>query len=100
MLFTHKIIYRQILHRLLNCGEKMQNFPCDFFSQCLKTNFVLVITLVIKFPDRKIKKPSFRQMEKHDKTDNFFDENSLNTKQARVWNIFRQSGGQEIGEKL
>ena len=70
MLFTQKIIYRQILLRLLNCGDRScKIFYVNFFivSHCLKRKFCVGNNTRIKLPGKKDKKPSFRQMEKHDK---------------------------------
>ena len=51
MLFKHKIIYRQILHRLHYCGNKVINFRCRFFLISGK-KFVLEITRVVKLPKK------------------------------------------------
>ena len=57
---------------------------------------MLVITPVIKFPERKIKGLPLDKWKNMTKQILFSEENSLNTWQARVWNIL----GKLLGKKL
>ena len=57
---------------------------------------MLVITSVIKFPERKIKSRLLDKWKNMTKQILFSEENSVNTWQARVWNIF----GKVVGKRL
>ena len=57
---------------------------------------MLVITPVIKFPERKIKSLLSDKWKNMTKQILFSEENSLNTWQARVWNIL----GKVVGKRL
>ena len=60
---------------------------------------MLVITSVIKFPERKIKGLFLDKWKNMTKQILFSQENALNTWQARVWNIFGKVVG-KILEKI
>ena len=57
---------------------------------------MLVITPVIKFPERKIKSLLLDKWKNMTRQILFSEENSLNTWQARVWNIL----GKVVGKRL
>ena len=61
LLFTHKIIYRQTLHRLRNCGDKScKIFHVNFLFNVLTEHFVLVINTSNKIPRKKDRNAFFQ----------------------------------------
>ena len=59
---------------------------------------MLVITPVIKFPERKIKSLLLDKWKNMTEQILFSEENSFNYLASKSLEYFRQSGGQEIGE--